>query len=229
MVTTADFAPAAVNFFMNPSLSPEADRVVYTMGEVEGKALLYISATSGGSPTRVTNSHSALEISGSLSPDGKQLVYFELDGGRGELMLAKTSGQATPSRLRDDIDNGLPQWSPTGEWITFRDKVGWHLISPDGKTVRDLGKIDDGYLAFSLDGKKLYGIRRENEHQYLHSLEIGSPGSTVALKNIADIGKDYAPASKTNPSYRLSIAPDGTCAIYSIATSKSSIWLFEGF
>ena len=49
------------------------------------------------------------------------------------------------------------------------------------------------------------------------------------MKTIAEIGKDYAPRTSSSPGYRLSVAPDGTCAIYSIATSKSSLWLFEGF
>ena len=53
-----------------------------------------------------------------------------------------------------------------------RTRQGWHLISPDGKTIRDLGKFDASYLAFSLDGKKLYGIRKEKEHQYLFSLDV---------------------------------------------------------
>jgi hypothetical protein len=142
-------------------------------------------------------------------------------------MLVKTSGQQTPSMLRDHVDTNLPEWSLTGEWITFTDKDGWHLISPDGKTVRNLGKIQVNYLAFSLDGKKLFGIRRENEHQYLFSVDAN--GGTASLKTVADVGKDYAPASGRNPGYRLSIAPDGTCGIYSVITLKSSIWMLEGF
>jgi Tol biopolymer transport system component len=226
LVTPADFAPAVVNAFMDPTLSPEGDRVIYTMGEVGGRYLLYISSASGGAPTRVTNSTDSFEIPGSVSPDGKQLAYLEIAiNNSASLMLVKTSGQATPSRLHVNVDGGLPQWSPTGEWITFMDDDGWHLISPDGKTIKNLGKITTSHLTFSLDGKKLYGLREENQHQYLFSMDTaGGP-----LKTIAEIGKDYAPRTNSSPGYRLSVAPDGTCAIYSIATSKSSLWLFEGF
>ena len=227
MVTPADFAPAQVNFFMNPTLSPDGDRVLYNMGEVGGKNLIYISAASGGAPIRATDSNSAAEFAASLSPDGKRLAYLEIDGGTDHLSVVKTSGEDTPLRIRDNVSSSLPQWSPTGEWITYSDDDGWHLISPDGKKTRDLGKIQANHLAFSLDGKKLYGIRGEKEHQYLFSLDVN--GNASALKTIADVGKDYAPASDYNPGYRLSVAPDGTCAIYSIGNTKSSIWLFEGF
>ena len=161
LVTPADFSPVVVNVFMDPTLSPDGDRVIYTMAEVGGKFLLYISSASGGAPTRVTNSATFIgdsrfalarrettRISGSVGTDN-----------RADLMLVKTSGQATPSRLQRDVNGALPQWSPTGEWITFQDDDGWHLISPDGKNTRALGKLNVGHLAFSLDGKKLYGIR----------------------------------------------------------------------
>jgi serine/threonine protein kinase len=227
MVIPDDFAPAKVNFFMNPTLFPNGDRVIYTMGELGGKNLLYISSASGGAATRVTNADSTAEFASSLSPDGKQLVYFDLEGNKGRAMLVSTNGQAKPSVLRDDVDNGLPQWSPTGEWITFNDKAGWHLISPDGKNVRDLGNADWGHLTFSIDGKKLYGIRHDKDHQYLSSRDVNADKSD--WKIIADLGSDYAPSSDHSPGYRLSAAPDGTCAIYSIVNSKSSIWLLEGF
>ncbi len=225
VVTPADFAPARVGVFMDPVLSPEGDRLIYTMYEAGGKILLYISSTSGGPPTRVTNSDASAELAGSLSPDGKRLVYLAVEGNRAHLTIVKTSGQATPARIREDVNGSLPQWSPTGEWITFNDDSGWHLISPDGKNRRDLGKLDVDHLTFSLDGKTLYGIRKDKDHEYLFSMSAeGGPAKTIA-----DLGSDYAPASDLNPGYRLSLAPDGTCVIYSIATVKSSIWLFDGF
>ncbi len=227
LVTPADFAPATVNFFMNPTLTPNGDRVLYTMSEA-GKSRIYMSSAAGGAPIRVTNSSNGIgEYASSLSPDGRQLAFLGFGGDKSLLMLVKTSGQQPPSILREGVSSGLPQWSPTGEWITFADKSGWHLISPDGKTVRDLPDINVNHYTFSLDGKKLFAIRKDKEHQYLFSLDAS--GNAASVKTIADIGKDYAPASNYNPGYRLSLAPDGTCAIYSIENNKSSIWLLEGF
>ena len=50
LVTPHDFAPTEINFFMDPTLSPAGDRVVYTASPVGGKLLLYISSTSAARP-----------------------------------------------------------------------------------------------------------------------------------------------------------------------------------
>lgn len=225
LVTQGDFAPTPVNWFMDPTLSPDGDRVFYTMIQAGGRMLMYISSANGGAPTRVTNGSSPAEFPGSVSPDGKLLAYLEIKDNNAGLMLVKTSGQATPTMLRADVNDPLPQWSPTGEWITFSDENGYHLISPDGKNIRDLGKVNAQHLTFSLDGSKLYGITRDKEHPNLFSMDVAGGGK----KSIADLSKDYAPISSANPGIRFSLAPDGTCVIYSVATVKSSIWLFEGF
>jgi Tol biopolymer transport system component len=225
LVTQGDFAPTPVNWFMDPTLSPDGDRVFYTMIQAGGRMLMYISSANGGAPTRVTNANAAAEFPGSVSPDGKLLAYLEIKDNNAGLMLVKTSGQATPTMLRADVNDPLPQWSPTGEWITFNDENGYHLISPDGKNIRDLGKVNAQHLTFSLDGNKLYGITRDKEHPNLFSMDVAGGGK----KSIADLSKDYAPISSANPGIRFSLAPDGTCVIYSVATVKSSIWLFEGF
>jgi TolB protein len=227
IVTPADFAPAQINFFMNPTLTPDGDRVIYTVLEVGKKPLMYISSTSYRTPTRVTNADGPPEFASSISPDGKQLAYLAWGASSPSLRVVRTSGQTTATSIREKIHSSLPQWSPDGQWITFQDDAGWHLISPDGKAVRDLGEIKADYLTFSIDGKKLYGIRGEKDHQVLFSLEAN--GGVKTLRTIAELSQDYAPSSEMNPGYRLSVAPDGTCAIYAISTTKSSIWMMEGF
>jgi hypothetical protein len=86
-------------------------------------------------PVLLTNSDHTLEVGGSWSPDGSRFVYVAYEGGKTSLMMVKTSGGATPLKL---IDKGkrydLPDWSSTGDWITYNDDKGWNLISPDGKS-----------------------------------------------------------------------------------------------
>jgi hypothetical protein len=133
-------------------------------------------------------------------------------------MVAKTSGQATPVELRPGVISGISDWSPTGEWITFRDSSGWNLISPDGKSTRALGRINTPQLAFSRDGQTLYGIREEGEHQYLFSLTLDG-----RMKTIGDVGAEFAPRSYLTLDIRFSVAPDGKSVLYPTYSTKTSL------
>ncbi len=162
VVTAADFPAGTNKSFMNPSLSPDGDRIIYTDVNRAGGVRLWISSLSGGAPVRLTNTGAEIsgEYGGSWSPDGSRFVYWQLKAGKGSLMMVKTSGTAAPVVLKEGVENGAPPaWSPAGDWITYRDDKGWNLISPDGKTAKSLGKIETPYLAFSRDGKLLYGIQ----------------------------------------------------------------------
>ena len=121
-------------------------------------------------------------------------------------MIVKTSGGAKPILLRDKVENNLPDWSWNGDWITYRDDKGWNLISPDGKTSKFVGKIETAYLAFSKDGKLLYGIETgtDQNRATLFSLDL----ATLKQKVIKELGRDLEPAQYAgNP--RFSVAPDG--------------------
>jgi Tol biopolymer transport system component len=220
IVTANDFPAASTNWFMDPSLSPEGDRIVFTRIDTAGACQMWIESLSGGSPVRLTKSPDAAEFAGSWSLDGTRLAYFQVSLGKTALMIIKAGSQAKPVKLKEDIDS-LPEWSPTGEWIAYAGKDGWSLISPDGHASRTIGKIDTQHLTFSKDGKRLYGIRAEGEHQFLFSTDL----ATLQSKTIQDLGKDAAPRS----GLRFSVAPDGKSFVYTVAKSKSNIWLFEGF
>ena len=101
----------------------------------------------------------------------------------------------------------------------------WALISPDGKEKRDLGKIDTPHLTFSRDGKTLYGIRAEGEHQHLFSLTIAGG----QMKTIGDVGSEFAPRSYLNPGVRFSVSPDGGSILYPTFSTKTGLWMLEGF
>ena len=87
-------------------------------------------------------------------------------------MAVKTTGEATPFLITADIAASIPDWSPTGEWISYRDWNGWSLISPDSKKTVSLGMLHTDHLVFSKDGRQLYGVRKESPHFYLFSLDL---------------------------------------------------------
>ena len=60
-------------------------------------------------------------------------------------------------------------------------------------------------MTFFKDGKTLYGIRAEGDHQYLFSLTI----ATGQMTTIGDVGSEFAPRSYLIPGIRFSLSPDG--------------------
>ena len=81
------------------------------------------------------------------------------------------------------------------------------------------------HLTFSKDGKMLYGIRAEGDHQYLFSLAI----ATSQMKTIGDVGSEFAPRSSPTPGIRFSVSPDGGSILYPTLRTKTGLWMLEGF
>jgi eukaryotic-like serine/threonine-protein kinase len=229
-ITTADFPPGTNDHFMNPSLSPDGDRLVYLRVDLAGGVRLWISSLSGGAPVPLTNVEPGAEEGGSWSPDGSRFVYLQERAGKVSLMLVKTSGGATPVTLRENTKRDLPDWSPVGDEITFHDEKGWYLISPDGKTTKFLGKIETSYLAFSRDGQLLYGIQTgetdaDKDRATLFSLDR----ITLKQKVIKELGRDDIPRENFGPGIRFSMAPDGKSFVYTTAKYRSDLWMLQGY
>ncbi len=230
VVTTAEFPDGLNKWFMNPSLSPDGKRLIFTRIDSKGTAHLWMISLSGGAPVQVTNADSESEQAGAWSPDGSRFVYIGLNSGKASLMAVKTSGDAAPVELKKGVMGRLPAWSLNGDWITYRDDKGWNLISPDGKTTRFLGNLNTSYLAFSADGKLLYGIETgetaaDRDKVTLFSLDP----ATLKQKVIKELGKDLRPESYFGPGIRFSLAPDGKSIIYCTAKNRSDIWMLQGY
>ena len=230
LLTASDFPPGTHKWFMDPSLSPNAHQIVYVRVSNDGVTRLWISSLAGGVQVRLTNAEPSAEYGGSWSPDGKRLVYLQVQGGKNSLMVANNSGRATPVTLVDNVLQYLPEWSPDGNWITYRDDQGWNLISPDGKQTKSLGKIETAYLAFSKDSKQLYGIKtgeRAADQNYVTLFSIDP--ATLRQRSIKNLGKDLQPASNLQPGIRFSISPDGKSLVYCTAKNGDDLWMLQGY
>jgi Tol biopolymer transport system component len=217
--------PSPRAWLMGPAPSPDAGRVIYSLFEPDaGGTHLWMAATTGGSPIRLTNEDKAFEGPGSWSPDGAWFVFVGLENSRTLLKKVKTSGQATPVVMKENIDNLVPAWSPDGKWIAYQDH-GLKLISPDSKDSRDLGTSNADALGFSADSKFLYGMRPEGGRALLFSIEISNGKERV----IGDAGKENGPKSALTPATRLSLAPDGKSFTYSTRVLRDDLWMLEGF
>jgi len=228
LVTPRDFPPDTTDAFMGPILSPDATRVIYTRLERNGPGRAWISAVAGGSPVRLVRTPAERDWPGSWSPDGNWFVYLHLRDGTLSLNKVKTTGQAEPEVLTVLRATGgvVPVWSPAGDWILYLDTEAGsaRLISPDGKTTRDLAK-GIGVYAFSADGQTIYGLRRRGDNRLeLFSTGINGGGEQM----IGFLRPEYLPAAPNSPSLRLSLAPDGRSLAYSTVKNTSNLWLLEG-
>ena len=226
LVSADDFPPDTTVSLTTPVLSPEATRVIYMRVEVGGPGLLWISAVDGGSPVRLVKSSAQRERAGSWSPDGKWFVYFHEEGDRSSLNKVKTTGQAEAEVLKTGIRTGawLPVWSPAGDWILYPDDRAVKLISPDGRTTRQLSSTSAVAGTFSADGRTIYGIRqRAADTLELFSMSVaGGTERTIGL-----FGREHVPATFGGPATRLSLTPDGKSITFSTGRISSNLWLIE--
>jgi eukaryotic-like serine/threonine-protein kinase len=230
-VTPVDF-PSGSLFVQRPSLSPDGERIIYQgSGVGENGLRLWMSSLSGGAPIQLTNSPNAREYTGSWSPDGSQFVYMEKDGNTSNLMTVRTSGNAAPTIVKRDVSgHALPVWSPSGEWILYLDKDGWQLISPDGKTSKSLGKLDTPSLAFSRDGRILYGIDVGERALFpVRATLFSFDPATLQRKVIKELGKELAPQSENTPGTPFSMAPDGKSFVYPTIYFREDLWMLTGY
>jgi eukaryotic-like serine/threonine-protein kinase len=227
VVTTADF-PLEIPFFLNPSLAPDGDRVIYPAWNGQG-LWLWISSLSGGAPIRLTNAQQEFEYGGAWSPDESRFAYTQVKNSRLSLMIVRTSGNAAPITLNNHVEYFLPDWSPAGDWITYRDSTGWNMVSPDGKTTKSLGKIDTPYLTFSKDSKLLYGIQiAEGEADPDRATLFSLDPRTLNRRVIKELGKAFIPSSPFRP-IRFSLAPDGKSLVYSTLKEQHDLWMLQGY
>jgi hypothetical protein len=148
-------------------------------------------------------------------------------------MMVKTSGNATPETLKNDVDSEIPDWSPAGNWITFKDDRGWNLITPDGKTSKALGRIGKltHSLAFSKNGKLLYGVHAAEPGpgpEWYRGILFSLDPVTLRQKVIKDLGRSFVPRPLLSPGVRFSFAPDGQSFVYTIDQSRVDWWILQG-
>jgi hypothetical protein len=46
---------------------------------------------------------------------------------------------------------------------------------------------------------------------------------------MGDLGTEFHPALSFHPATRFSLAPDGKSFVYTVGSTHSNLWMFEGF
>jgi WD40 repeat protein len=227
LVMVRDFPPETTRWFMAPILSPDASRVIYARPQVDGPVELWMSAVAGGPPVRVVKPGAVASYSGSWSPDGNWFVYWSFLDGQYSLHKVKTTGQAEPEAVGGVATRAgtfVPVWSPSDNWILYADDR-LRLISPDGKTRRELSARSATAAAFSADGRTVFGVRTAGADRVeLFSIAVDAG----AERTIGFLPREYLPAASVNPSHRMTLAPDGKSVTWGKVHSTSNLWLMDG-
>ncbi len=217
VVTGRDFDGSS-SFFMTPAVSPDGARIAYVRGR---PARIWISSVSGSTPVRLS-ADETLQYAPVWSPDGKWIAFLSAE--QRALVKVRVGSGEPAVVLRKGTESGVLDWSPTGEWIAWRTTNGWEVVSPDGQKNRALGFNETPAVVFSRDGKRLYGLRREQGQAVLFAIEVAS-GKVSTIGPVGDINPD----SNLNPGLRFSLCSDGKSFITSVIRRRSDIWMLEGF
>ncbi|HUB82359.1 MAG TPA: LpqB family beta-propeller domain-containing protein [Bryobacteraceae bacterium] len=222
LVTARDFPDSETVDFLTPAISPDGTRIAYSRVSNQHVGELWISPLSGGSPLRIGNPK-AYEIAPSWSPDGNWLAYFSSDLG-----VAKIAVGGSDSPVSLGLPHGCenaPQWSPDGAWIACGTDKGVVLVSPDGKQRRTVGNRK-AYITWSRDGKEIYALGQVEGGKWRFGAIDFRGGAERA---IYDYDAEIHFASAYNPSFPMSLSPDGKNIATTVAKIRSDIWLLEGF
>ncbi|MEO1568697.1 MAG: Tol-Pal system protein TolB, partial [Pseudomonadota bacterium] len=170
-----------------PRFSPDGETVLLSLAE-RGNTDLYSLDLMTKASRRLTD-HPATDVSPSMSPDGRQIVFTSDRGGSPQLYVMNTDGSplACPSGGRDTacritFGEGIystPVWSPRADLIAFtkqlRGKFYIGVIRTDGQGERLLTEsyLDEG-PTWSPNGRVIAFFResRPGAGPQLYSIDL---------------------------------------------------------
>lgn len=123
-----------------PRWSPDGKWVLYSMAKGGTTDIYRISAAGGGTPQRLTNGP-GINIGGSYSPDGSQIVFESDRSGSQQVYVMASDGS---NQRRISFFGGraaTPEWSPRGDQIAFTHIAGdlrVAVMTPSGGGMRHL-------------------------------------------------------------------------------------------
>ncbi len=127
-----------------PRFSPDGSKIVmsYTDPEI-GNSEIYILDLNTRVSTQVSN-NSAIDVSASFSPNGKQIVFNSDRSGRRHLYVTDLKGKNVKRISRERGSYYTPVWSPRGDMIAFTKQEGGQffigVMEIDGSNERMIAK-----------------------------------------------------------------------------------------
>jgi serine/threonine protein kinase/Tol biopolymer transport system component len=120
--------------YLSPRFSPDGRRVALQVGELRREDV-YVAATAGGAPTRLTFEDAA-NFSPVWSPDGGRILYASITANATVFSIRSADGSGTPRKVYETDPNSFAiptAWSPDGASLLFQE---------GGRTSLDVRLLD---------------------------------------------------------------------------------------
>jgi len=175
-----------------PAFSPDGQQIAF-VSDRGGRRGVWIVSADGGSPRLIA--HADVVDTISWSPDGRRLVYATPIGDAPGLMIMDVA-TGTTTHLPTPAAAAAPAWSREDviAYVEPRGSVGAfaQLIRPDGQPINaspldgpTAALINNGFLAWSPDGKRLAGVALPGAAA--GSVWIIEPNSPTPYKKLMDL------------------------------------------
>jgi TolB protein len=164
-------APRFIGKCASPSFSPDGSQVICY--ESEADYFPVYDSDNGSLITRMYHNMNDAVLP-SWSPDGTEIAFAVLDGGRGEASIWKVNvGGGNPIPLATEAyEDYAPSWSPDGEWIAYQSTLTsersevW-IMRRDGTGQKQITFSGGGGIwsrgpCFSPDGQWLAFVSSQN-------------------------------------------------------------------
>ncbi|MHB1045219.1 MAG: protein kinase domain-containing protein [Thermoanaerobaculia bacterium] len=217
----------------DPAFSPDGRRILWS-SDRSGRFEVWTSGLDGTDARRLTRGEGDAE-NPVLTPDGGMLLWGSLERGRGGIWRARPDGSGAKPLVRGQALQ-LPEVSPDGRWVAFREGIGTgprairivgladgaevaSIVLPevvDPVTAGESGRsrwMPDGRLAFvGVDAQGVAGV-------FAQEVVAGVDTTATRLR--------LGGFDPTLPAESFAISPDGAWLVVAARESLSSVVLAE--
>jgi TolB protein len=111
--------PIFNSFVSTPVISPDGNKVLFSLRSTRGDTDLFISNLDGSDRRNITN-NPAVDTAAVFSPSGRQVAFSSDRYGRAnQIYICDVDGSNIQRIVKEGGDADTPAWSPDGRWIAF--------------------------------------------------------------------------------------------------------------
>jgi WD40-like Beta Propeller Repeat len=205
------------------AVAPSGNTLAFFVRRERGRELLLLNALDGKIEEMIPMPGLDQQLNPAFSPDGKQLAFLAVKGGRADIYTYNLETKAIINITQDDSFDFAPTFSPDGQWIYYSGIQGTTAkifrLRPGVDGSREqitYGDSNDEDAAVSPDGKRLFFASDRNGGVYnIYSVDLAN-GEMNEYTNV--VGGCFSPAILT--------ARDGTERLVFSAYYKRRFMLY---